>query len=76
MDPTIDYANTPAMEPPDGQMPQFHAPYNSLQIGTVISFGVTYFFATWLVGMRYFQGMKLVQKVEIDLSKQAPVSDV
>ena len=44
-------------------------PYNSLQIGTVIAFAITYFIATTLLGLRYFQAIKLVKKVEVDLSK-------
>ncbi|KAF7551756.1 hypothetical protein G7Z17_g4810 [Cylindrodendrum hubeiense] len=55
------------MAPPDGKTSNFHAPYNSLQIATVIAFGVTYFFATVGLGLRYFQALKLVKKFEIDL---------
>ncbi|RSL57737.1 hypothetical protein CEP54_008138 [Fusarium duplospermum] len=55
------------MLPPGDQIPDFDAPYNSLQIGTVISFAVTYFFVTVFLGLRYFQSFKLIQKIEIDL---------
>ncbi|PGH15073.1 hypothetical protein AJ80_05698 [Polytolypa hystricis UAMH7299] len=63
----MDLATTPGMAPPDGHIPQFDAPYNMLQVGTVIAFGVTYFVATVFLFLRYFQSLKLVQKVEIDL---------
>ncbi|KAL6353831.1 hypothetical protein LRP88_12825 [Fusarium phalaenopsidis] len=62
-----DLAKTPGMLPPGDQIPDFDAPYNSLQIGTVISFAVTYFFVTVFLGLRYFQSFKLIQKIEIDL---------
>lgn len=62
-------ASTPGMTPPDGQTSDFDAPFNSLQIGTVIAFGVTYFFCTVFLGLRYFQSLSLVKKVELDLSK-------
>ncbi|RSL70853.1 hypothetical protein CEP53_001732 [Fusarium sp. AF-6] len=62
-----DLAQTPGMLPPGDQIPDFDAPYNSLQIGTVISFAVTYFFVTVFLGLRYFQSFKLIQKIEIDL---------
>lgn len=65
----MDLSTTPAMPPPDGQTPQFDAPYNSLQIRTVVAFGVTYFFASFFLALRYFQAAKLVKQVEIDLSK-------
>lgn len=67
MDPTIDPATTPGMPPPAGQEPQFDAPYNMLQIGTVVAFGITYFVASGVLGLRYFQAMKLVQQLEVDL---------
>ncbi|PTB47655.1 hypothetical protein M431DRAFT_549988 [Trichoderma harzianum CBS 226.95] len=63
----MDLSTTPAMPPPDGQTPQFDAPYNSLQIRTVVAFGVTYFFASFFLALRYFQAAKLVKQVEIDL---------
>ncbi|KAI8716409.1 hypothetical protein NCS52_00934500 [Fusarium sp. LHS14.1] len=62
-----DLAKTPGMTPPGDQIPDFDAPYNSLQIGRVISFAVTYFFVTVCLGLRYFQSFKLIQKIEIDL---------
>ncbi|KAI8663420.1 hypothetical protein NCS57_00942800 [Fusarium keratoplasticum] len=62
-----DLAKTPGMLPPGDQIPDFDAPYNSLQMGTVISFAVTYFFVTVFLGLRYFQSFKLIQKIEIDL---------
>ncbi|KAJ5523749.1 hypothetical protein N7513_008866 [Penicillium frequentans] len=60
-------ATTPGMQPPDGQTSDFNAPYNSLQIGTVIAFGITYFLATCFIGLRYFQAFKLTKKIELDL---------
>ncbi|KAL4801847.1 hypothetical protein BDV18DRAFT_148263 [Aspergillus unguis] len=63
----MDLDNTPGMQPPAGHVPQFTAPYNSLQIGTIIAFAVVYFLATVCVGLRYFQAFKLIQKIEIDL---------
>ncbi|KAF9883847.1 hypothetical protein FE257_002738 [Aspergillus nanangensis] len=63
----MDLATTPGMQPPAGQTPNFDAPYNSLQIGIFISFGVTYFLATFFIGLRYFQAFKLIKKVEVDL---------
>ncbi|KAJ3460616.1 hypothetical protein MRS44_011483 [Fusarium solani] len=66
-----DLAKTPGMLPPGDQIPDFDAPYNSLQIGTVISFAVTYFFVTVFLGLRYFQSFKLIQKIEIDLGKSS-----
>jgi hypothetical protein len=68
MDPAV-LAKTPGMPPPEGHIPQFDAPYNWLQIGTFIAFGVTYFLATCFVFMRYFQAGKIVRKFEIDLRK-------
>ncbi|KAK3333295.1 hypothetical protein B0T19DRAFT_398990 [Cercophora scortea] len=52
------------------QLPPGNAPglaYNSLQNSTVVSFGVTYGFCTVLLGLRYFQALSLVKKVELDL---------
>ncbi|KAL2851087.1 hypothetical protein BJY01DRAFT_245187 [Aspergillus pseudoustus] len=63
----IDLTKTPGMEPPAGHTPQFDAPWNSVQIGSVITFAVTYFFATLFLGLRYFQAFKLTRKVEVDL---------
>ncbi|KAI9372959.1 hypothetical protein BJX61DRAFT_409870 [Aspergillus egyptiacus] len=60
-------ASTPVMSPPDGQASDFDAPYNSLQIGTMVAFGVTYGIASVFLGLRYFQAFKLIQKVELDL---------
>ncbi|KAJ5786865.1 uncharacterized protein N7503_012077, partial [Penicillium pulvis] len=60
-------ATTPGMQPPDGQTSDFNAPYNSLQIGTVIAFGITYFLATCFIGLRYFQAVKLTKKIDLDL---------
>lgn len=62
-------ATTPGMQPPDGQTSDFNAPYNSLQIGTVIAFGITYFFATCFIGLRYFQAFKLTKKIDLDLGE-------
>jgi hypothetical protein len=56
-----------------GQVPDVDAPYSSLQIGTMVSFVITYFLATILLGLRYFQAIKLVQKLEIDLGKTGPI---
>ncbi|KAL3480811.1 hypothetical protein BJX99DRAFT_204940 [Aspergillus californicus] len=63
----MDLNTTPGMSPPDGQTSHFFAPYNSLQIGTIIAFGVTYFLATVFLALRYFQAVKLTRKVEVDL---------
>ncbi|KAL5336002.1 hypothetical protein BJX70DRAFT_401060 [Aspergillus crustosus] len=63
----IDLTTTPGMAPPAGQTPQFDAPWNSVQVGSVIAFAVTYFFATVFLGLRYFQAFKLIQKIEVDL---------
>lgn len=70
MDPEMDPNTTPGMMPPDpNYIPQFDAPYNWLQIGTVISFGVTYLLASGLLGLRFFQALKLVRKIEVDLGE-------
>ncbi|KAM7184565.1 hypothetical protein V8F20_012175 [Naviculisporaceae sp. PSN 640] len=50
---------------PPGLAPELQ--YNSLQVGTVISFAVTYLFCTFFLLLRYFQIFKLVKKVEPDL---------
>ncbi|KAJ6015576.1 hypothetical protein N7540_010167 [Penicillium herquei] len=63
----MDEYTTPGMEPPAGETSHFYTPYNSLQIGTVVAFGVTYFLATIFLALRYFQAFKLVKKVELDL---------
>ncbi|KAL4875906.1 hypothetical protein BJY04DRAFT_232145 [Aspergillus karnatakaensis] len=63
----IDLTTTPGMAPPEGQVPNFNAPWNSVQVGSVIAFGVTYFFASLFLGLRYFQAFKLIQKIEVDL---------
>lgn len=63
----MDLNTTPGMEAPEGQKSHFFAPYNSLQIGTIIAFGTTYFFATVFLALRYFQAFKLTRKVEVDL---------
>ncbi|KAJ5771160.1 uncharacterized protein N7511_003211 [Penicillium nucicola] len=60
-------STTPGMPPPEGETSHFHAPYNSLQIGTILSFGITYFLATSFVVLRYFQAFKLTKKIEPDL---------
>ena len=65
----MDLGTTPGIPPPDGQESHFHEPYNSLQIGTVIAFGITYLIATGFLALRYFQAFKLTKKIEIDLSK-------
>ncbi|PLB41640.1 uncharacterized protein BDW47DRAFT_99445 [Aspergillus candidus] len=64
---TPDLATTPGMPPPAGQVPQFDSPYNSLQIGTFIAFGITIFLATVVLALRYFQAVKLIKKIEMDL---------
>lgn len=64
----MDLATTPGMLPPEGQESHFHEPYNSLQIGTVIAFGITYLIATIFLALRYFQAFKLTKKIEVDLS--------
>lgn len=64
----MDLATTPGMPPPDGQESHFHEPYNSLQTGTVIAFGITYIIATIFLALRYFQAFKLTKKIEVDLS--------
>ncbi|KAJ5143149.1 uncharacterized protein N7515_001936 [Penicillium bovifimosum] len=66
-DAMMDPATTPGMPPPAGQVSDFNAPYNSLQNGTVIAFGITYFIATAFLGLRYFQAFKLTKKLEVDL---------
>ncbi|KAI3150903.1 hypothetical protein CBS147325_2410 [Penicillium roqueforti] len=63
----MDLDTTPGIPPPDGQESHFHEPYNSLQIGTVIAFGITYLIATVFLALRYFQAFKLTKKIEIDL---------
>ncbi|RDW84184.1 uncharacterized protein DSM5745_04510 [Aspergillus mulundensis] len=63
----MDLTTTPGMAPPAGHTPQFDAPYNYLQVGTIVAFAVTFFVATLFVGLRYFQAFKLTQKVEVDL---------
>jgi hypothetical protein len=65
----MDLSKTPGMQPPAGQSSHFNGPYSSLQIGTVICFGVTYFIATCFMGLRVFQAVKLVKSIELDLSK-------
>ncbi|BDD59163.1 hypothetical protein MAP00_004393 [Monascus purpureus] len=64
---TMDPDTTPGMQPPDGQTSHFHAPWNSLQIGTFIAFGITYFLATVFLGLRYYQAFKLIKEIEVDL---------
>lgn len=68
---TMDLSTTPGMAPPDGETSHFHESYNSLQIGTVVAFGITYFVATSFLCLRYFQAFKIVKKVELDLGKLA-----
>ncbi|KAJ5358848.1 uncharacterized protein N7496_011261 [Penicillium cataractarum] len=63
----MNLSTTPGMEPPAGQTSNLNAPWNSLQIGTVIAFGVTYFLATAFLALRYFQAVKLTKKIEVDL---------
>ncbi|KAM0557007.1 hypothetical protein ACHAPJ_005686 [Fusarium lateritium] len=55
------------MVPPGNRVSQFDAPWNSLQNGVVISFGVTFALATIFLGLRFFQAIRLVKKFEIDL---------
>ncbi|KAK4158958.1 hypothetical protein QBC43DRAFT_138390 [Cladorrhinum sp. PSN259] len=43
------------------------APYNSLQIGTVVAFAITFFFATFFLVLRYVQSIKIVKQFELDL---------
>ncbi len=54
---------------PPGNAPGL--PYNSLQIGTVVAFAVTYGFCTLFLVLRYIQAAILLKKVELDLSKTA-----
>lgn len=52
------------------QLPPGLAPelaYNSLQVGTCIAFGVTYFFCTVFLALRFVQAINIVQKIEPDL---------
>ncbi|KAK5652847.1 hypothetical protein OQA88_9513 [Cercophora sp. LCS_1] len=52
------------------QLPPGLAPelaYNSLQVGTCIAFGVTYFFCTVFLVLRFVQAIKIVRKIELDL---------
>jgi hypothetical protein len=42
-------------------------PYNSLQSGTVVAFGITFFLATLFLAARWFQTVKLVKWVECDV---------
>ncbi|KAL2173025.1 uncharacterized protein P884DRAFT_213180 [Thermothelomyces heterothallicus CBS 202.75] len=52
------------------QLPPGNAPglaYNSLQVGTVVAFGVTYGFCTIFLALRYFQAVAMVRKIELDL---------
>jgi hypothetical protein len=72
----MDLTTTPGMEPPAGHIPQFDGQYNYLQIGTIIAFAITYFFATLFVSLRYFQAFKLTQKVELDLGIVAGIRSV
>ncbi|KAK0741843.1 hypothetical protein B0T21DRAFT_282334 [Apiosordaria backusii] len=60
----MDFSQLPPPRDPIGQM---GAPYNSLQIGTFVSFVVTYFMATFFLACRYFQALKLIKNIEIDL---------
>ncbi|KAK4204718.1 hypothetical protein QBC40DRAFT_261345 [Triangularia verruculosa] len=60
MDPSL----LPEPTEPIGQL---GAPYNDLQIGTMVAFGITYFMATFFLACRYFQAIKLVKNIEIDL---------
>ncbi|KAL4926673.1 uncharacterized protein BDV17DRAFT_293250 [Aspergillus undulatus] len=62
-----DLDSSPGMEPPAGQASHFNSPFNSLQIGIFVAFGITYLAATVCVGLRYFQAFKLIRKVEVDL---------
>jgi hypothetical protein len=63
----IDLTTTPGIEPPAGHTPQFDAPWNSVQVWSVIAFVMTYFFAMAFLGLRYFQAPKLIQEIEVDL---------
>ncbi|KAI1080956.1 hypothetical protein F5B20DRAFT_537974 [Whalleya microplaca] len=58
---------TPALTPRDSTTSQPVNSYNSLQWGIVITFTITYFFATAGLGLRFFQAIKLVKKLELDL---------
>ncbi|KAL4966524.1 uncharacterized protein BDV14DRAFT_198981 [Aspergillus stella-maris] len=62
-----DLDTSPGMDPPAGQLSHFYAPYNHLQIGLIVAFGVTYLLATVCVALRYFQAVRLVRRVEVDL---------
>ncbi|KAL4936885.1 hypothetical protein BDV06DRAFT_232949 [Aspergillus oleicola] len=62
-----DLETSPGMEPPAGQESHFYSPYNHLQIGLFIAFGITYLLATVCMALRYFQAFRLIRKVEIDL---------
>lgn len=58
---------TPEMLAMPSQLPG--KPYNDLQIGTFIGFGVTYFVATLFLGFRYLQAAKITKNIELDLGK-------
>ncbi|KAK4179452.1 hypothetical protein QBC36DRAFT_322459 [Triangularia setosa] len=60
MDPSL-------LPPPTEPIGQLGFPYNDLQIGTIVAFAVTYFMATFFLVCRYFQAIKLVKNIELDL---------
>ncbi|KAL4950400.1 hypothetical protein BDW69DRAFT_187376 [Aspergillus filifer] len=62
-----DLDNSPGMEPPAGQVSHFYSPYNHLQIGLIVAFGITYLFATVCMALRYFQAIRLIRRAEMDL---------
>jgi len=45
------------------------APYNKIQVGTCVSFAITYFFATIFLALRYVQTVNITKQFELDLGK-------
>lgn len=60
----MDPLSLPADMPPVGQL---GAPYNDLQLGTIIAFAITFALASFLLALRYLQAFKIVKQVEADL---------
>lgn len=50
--------------------------YNSIQIGAVVAFVVTYFIAFLVLFLRYFQALRILHKIELDLGMLAGSPDL
>ncbi|KAF7558271.1 hypothetical protein G7Z17_g113 [Cylindrodendrum hubeiense] len=65
---TVDIYNSPVVAPPDGVTSNFDRGWSSVQMTTIIVFGVTYFLATVSLVLRYITSAVIVKQWELDVA--------